>query len=387
MVTMRHNRTNDRERPRGRGLEKNGNSVGRWNRNSSSSDSSKQFILIASCVVLAILCVLLIFQTCKGGRNGKELEPEEQCKEKLVSVQFLIFNDVSQYAIEHPSQYNFEYQTNNNITATATDILNLIVLNANRVYGDETWAVGNTPATSEKRNFVNNNYTCYEALWALVEQWNLQWSMLYNHSTGKYIINIYDQSNSSKGNGADLGNGSKSDPGSGIGYNNGDGKNPAQVSGDHPGSMIISITGLIILLAAYITARVKSKHGELVITANTFDKILILLSPVLFFIAWCFNFDNELSETQIVLLSLSGLMLQGSIIFSIIANKGNWLNITLSILAKLFIFVLTVFILFLTLTILIIDLFLTISSHSSREGTYIVKYDHFLDQWVGYRVD
>lgn len=348
---MRYNRTNNRVRPRVGSIEIDRNSVKGRNRNSNCSDSSKRLILIIACIVLAVLCVLLLFQTCKGEKP----KTEEQGKEQLISTQFFIYNNVTQNAVTCPSHYNFEYQTSNSITATATDILNLIVLNANRAYGDGTWSVGDTPATSEKLNFINYNFTCYEALLALVEQWNLQWNLAIDQTTGKYIINIYPK---------------QIDPTGGAG------------SGS-----ILSIVGLVILLAAYITARVKSNGGDLVITANVFDKILILLSPTLFFIAWCIGFDKELSEAQIVLLSLSGIMLQGSIIFSIIANKGNWLNITLSILAKLFIFVVTVFLLFLLLTILLFSILLSIMGHSSHEGTYIVKYDHFLDQWVGYRVD
>lgn len=352
--SSRGNETMDKSRCEGR------------HRKGNSFDGSTRFILIASCIVLAIVSILLLFQTCNGGRK----EIIEQGKEQLVSTQFFIYNNVSRYAAEHPSQCNLKYQTNNSITATANDILNLIVLNANRKYGDGIWWVGSTPSTSEARIFVNNNYTCYQALNALAEQWSLNWNLSVDQTTGNYFINIYPKQMVTP-----------KDPGSG----GGGGFNPTpKISSDGPGSWIISITGLIILLAAYITARVKSKKRELVITANTFDKILILLSPVLFFIAWCIGFDSEFS---IVLLSLSGVMLQGSIIFSFIANKGDWLNITLSIMAKLFIFVLTVFLLFLFLAYLIISFLITISRHSSMEETYIVKYDHFLDQWVGYRVD
>ena len=383
---MRYNRNNNRKSHRGKGVERDTNSVGGRNGNVNHSDDSKRLILIIACIVLAVLCVLLLFQTCEGEKP----KTEEQGKKQLVSAQFIIYKNVTQNAVTCPSHYNFEYQTSNSITATATDILNLIVLNANRSYGDGTWSVGKIPPKSEIRNFVNYNYTCYEALLALVEQWNLQWNLAIDQTTGNFIINIYPKQKVSI-EGASSGGGSGSDSGGGLdvdpGYGNGNDENPVKISNDNPGSMIFSIVGLVILLAAYLTARVKSNGGDLVITANVFDKILILLSPTLFFIAWCIGFDKELSEAQIILLSLSGLMLQGSIIFSVIANKGNWLNITLSILAKLFIFVFTNFLLLLLLVILILSIMRTIMSHSDHEGTYIVKYDHFLDQWVGYRVD
>lgn len=375
-------------RSRGGSIEHGRNSTNGRNSKSNGFDGSKRLILIIACIVLAVLCVLLLFQTCKREKP----KTEEQGKEQLISTQLYIYNNVTQNAVTCPSHYNFEYQTSNSITATATDILNLIVLNANRAYGDGTWSVGDTPATSEKRNFINHNYTCYQALLALVEQWDLQWNLAIDQTTGKYIINIYPKQIDPTGgadsdSGSNSSNGSSSGGGRNIEPRPGRGGNPIQSIGDTPGSMILSIAALVILLAAYITARVKSNGGDLVITANVFDKILILLSPTLFFIAWCIGFDKELSEAQIILLSLSGLMLQGSIVFSIIANKGNWLNIILSILAKLFIFVITVFLLLLMLTILLFSILLSIMGHSSHEGTYIVKYDHFLDQWVGYRVD
>lgn len=372
--------------PRTRGTEEGESRVGSRSRKSNGSDGSKRLILIIACIVLAVLCVLLLFQTCKGGGKKPGQGTGEQGKVQLVYAQFFIYDNVTKNEVSYPSHYNFEYQTSNSINATATDILNLIVLNANRTYGDNTWVIGAAPASSETLNFINYNYTCYQALMALVKQWNLQWSIAFNQSTGNYVINIYPkQAGVSEDPGKPKGSGGDVFPN--TDYDEGKGKTPAELIGDSPSSPIISIVSLVILLAAYITARVKSNGGDLIITANVFDKILILLSPVLFFIAWCIGIDHELTEAQITLLVLSGIMLQGSIVFSIIANKGNWLNIILSILAKLFIFVLTNILLLLFVVILVFSVMRTIMGHSSTEGTYIVKYDHFLDQWVGYRVD
>ena len=376
---MRYNRTNNIESPRGGDAERESNRGRSQNRKGNSSDGSKRLILIASCIVLAVLCVLLLFRTCKVGEDGNIQGTEEQGKEQLRFAQFFVYKNVTQNAINSPSYYNFEYQKSNSITGSATDILNLIVLNANRVYGDGTWVVGNAPATSEILNFTNYNFTCYEALLALVEQWNLRWNLYVNQTTGKYVINIYPKNE----NVPQSINGLPSNPS----VQTPEPFSPTPDSSNSPVFLVFSIIGLVILLASYITAKVKSKKGELVITANVFDKILILLSPILFFIVWFIGFDHELSEFQIVLLSLSGLMLSCSIVFSIIANKGNVFNMVISILAKLFIFVFTNFLLLLLLTILVIYIFLTIASHSSSGETYIVKYDHFLDQWVGYRVD
>lgn len=165
------------------------------------------------------------------------------------------------------------------------------------------------------------------------------------------------------------------------------GQPPTFTHNDGKGKLTITISALVGLLISYIIAKIKSKNGELVITANTVDKLLIIISPVLFFIAWCPGIDHELYAFQITLFTLSGLLLQGSIIFSIVANKGNAMNTSLSIMAKLFIFAMTVFLLLLYITILIAKFMLSVMSHSHHEGTFVVKYDHFLDQWVGYRID
>lgn len=162
---------------------------------------------------------------------------------------------------------------------------------------------------------------------------------------------------------------------------------PTRSSGSNHSMLIVLLIILILLLISYIIARIKLKQGTLVITANLLDKILIILSLVLFFVAWCIGFDHELYGAQIVLLILSGIMLIVSIIFSVLANLGSLWNIILSVMAKLFIFVVTNILLLLLIVVLVFSIMHTLMSHDDHEGTYIVKYDHFLDQWVGYRVD
>ena len=162
---------------------------------------------------------------------------------------------------------------------------------------------------------------------------------------------------------------------------------PTRSSGSNHSMLIVLLIILILLLISYIIARIKLKQGTLVITANLLDKILIILSPVLFFVAWCIGFDHKLSSLQIILLCLSGIMLMMSIVFSILANLGSLWNIILSVMAKLFIFIVTNILLLLLIVVLVFSIMHTLMSHDDHEGTYIVKYDHFLDQWVGYRVD
>lgn len=162
---------------------------------------------------------------------------------------------------------------------------------------------------------------------------------------------------------------------------------PTRSSNSNRSMLIVLLIILVLLLICYIIARVKLKQGALVITANMLDKILIILSPILFFIAWCIGFDHKLSSLQIILLCLSGIMLMVSIVFSILANMGSLWNIILSVMAKLFIFVFTNILLILLIVVLVFSIMRTLMSHDDHEGTYIVKYNHFLDQWVGYRVD
>ena len=114
---MRYNRTSRRVPPRTRGTEGGESRVGCRSRKSNGSDGSKRLILIIACIVLAVLCVLLLFQTCKREKP----KTEEQGKKQLISTQFYIYNNVTQNAVTCPSHYNFEYQTSNSITATATD--------------------------------------------------------------------------------------------------------------------------------------------------------------------------------------------------------------------------------------------------------------------------
>lgn len=156
---------------------------------------------------------------------------------------------------------------------------------------------------------------------------------------------------------------------------------------DNQYMLIVEIAIFALLLVCYIIARVKLKQGTLVITANVFDKILIILSPILFFIVWCIGFSNELSPLQILLLGLSGVMLIVSILFSVFANLGNVWNILISVMAKLFIFVFTNILLFLLMVVWVFSILRTMMSRDNHEDTYIMRYDYFLDRWVGYRVD
>ena len=148
-------------------------------------------------------------------------------------------------------------------------------------------------------------------------------------------------------------------------------------------SIFVSVSLFVAMLICYFVAKSKSKSGDLVVTVNTFDKVCIIVSPILYFVAWCIGFSNSLS---IVLLSVSGVALLYSLFLSITHNK-TVAYIILSIVAKLFIFVLINLLLLLLLIIIIFSFFNSISRSSERrEEKWYMEYDEFLDKIVCYRV-
>lgn len=148
-------------------------------------------------------------------------------------------------------------------------------------------------------------------------------------------------------------------------------------------SIYLSATLFVVMLICYIVAKNKSKNGDLIVTVNTFDKVCLILSPILFFVAWCIGFKNTLS---IVLLCISGMALLYSLFLSITNNK-TIMYIILSIVAKLFVFVLINLLLILLLIIILFSIFHAFSQASERrEEKWYVEYDEFLDKIICYRV-
>lgn len=180
--------------------------------------------------------------------------------------------------------------------------------------------------------------------------------------------------------------GSKATPSSGG--NPTGGSHHIVISNDTKLSIAIGV--FVSLLVCYIVAKVRSKRGISVLTANVYDKWLILLSPVLFFVAWCIGFDHKLVQAQYILLALSALALLASFVYSFTAkgNAGNAFSIIVSILAKLFIFVLTFMLLLLLIALFLFTIFRTITGQDNHNsGTFIMEYDEYLNRWVGYRID
>lgn len=151
---------------------------------------------------------------------------------------------------------------------------------------------------------------------------------------------------------------------------------------------ILWVVVMVIALVCYIIALVKSKRGEMVFTANGWDMALLFACPVLLLAGGLMQENPSLDTTRIVLWTLGGLCFAGTAIFSIVYNKGSLWKILCSIMAKVCVIWLTMFILMLLLVILLVSLILFfVRDRNDDDGDYILlKYDHFLRAYVGYRV-
>ena len=151
-------------------------------------------------------------------------------------------------------------------------------------------------------------------------------------------------------------------------------------------NFIIAGIVFLVLLVCYIVAKVRSKRDLMVLTANGWDMAMLLACPVAIFVAWCWGFDHPLNTVQTVCVVIAGLCFTGTVIMSIVHNTDSVVDIILSILAKAFIVYLTLVAIGLLITVLIISFFLTIMrNHNDDDDIIILKYDHFLQSYVGYR--
>lgn len=152
-------------------------------------------------------------------------------------------------------------------------------------------------------------------------------------------------------------------------------------------TLIIMGIAFVILLVFYIIAKVKSKKGTLVLTANGWDMTMLLACPVAIFVAWCWGFDHPLNTVQIVCLVIAGLCLVGTVIMSIVHNKGSFMDILISVMAKLFIIWLTLLAIFLLIVALVVSVMISLMrSHDGDDEYILLKYDHALRAYVGYKV-
>ena len=151
--------------------------------------------------------------------------------------------------------------------------------------------------------------------------------------------------------------------------------------------LIIMGVAFVTLLIFYIIAKVKSKRGKMVLTANGWDMAMLLICPAALFIAWCWGFDQPLNTAQIVCLVIAGLCFVGTMIMSIVHNSDRFMDVAISILAKLFIVWLTfVVILILVVTLMVCLVISVMGRHGDDDEYILMKYDHALQAYVGYRV-
>lgn len=150
--------------------------------------------------------------------------------------------------------------------------------------------------------------------------------------------------------------------------------------------LIIFCVGLAITLTCYIIALVKSKRGEMVFTANNWDMALLLTCPVLLLVGWMMQENSSLDTVRYVLWAIAGACFVGTAIFSIVSNLGSIWKILCSILAKVFVVWLTMFLLMLMIAAAIVYAILFMVRDHDEEEVIVLKYDRFLKAYVGYRI-
>ena len=94
-------------------------------------------------------------------------------------------------------------------------------------------------------------------------------------------------------------------------------------------------------LICYIIALVRTRQGKMITIVNWYDFTLLIAPFILWIIAAIYYNKNPVSNTPaIVLFVAGGICFVSSMIWSIIANKGNVFNMIVSVFAKLFVVIL-----------------------------------------------
>lgn len=150
--------------------------------------------------------------------------------------------------------------------------------------------------------------------------------------------------------------------------------------------LIIFCVGLAITLTCYIIALVKSKRGEMVFTANNWDMALLLTCPVLLLVGWMMQENSSLDTVRYILWAIAGACFVGTAIFSIVSNLGSIWKILCSILAKVFVVWLTMFLLMLMIAVAIVYAILSAANKDKEDEVIVLKYDRFLKAYVGYKI-
>ena len=157
--------------------------------------------------------------------------------------------------------------------------------------------------------------------------------------------------------------------------------------------LIIFGAFLLVCLACYIIARVRAGRGQMVLTGNKWDLAFLIgcsVFSLIFLIAS--DFVTTFSTVQYIIGGLAAECLIGTIIFSIVLNKGSVGNMLLSVGAKLFMIWFAIIIVILLVLAFLINLIVRmISGPKEEEGdkgsNYILrKYDSFWKKFVGHKV-
>ena len=117
------------------------------------------------------------------------------------------------------------------------------------------------------------------------------------------------------------------------------------------------------LLLNYIIALVKSHKGTIVAISNWFDLFLLLVPILGFFALMFFTQENNQEHNNKVFLYygiISGIAMLGTLIFSIISNRDNFINIFISFFSKLFVMLISIIMIFVIFG----------GSNSKKDGRY-----------------
>ena len=98
-----------------------------------------------------------------------------------------------------------------------------------------------------------------------------------------------------------------------------------------------------------------------------------------------FYFIAKSRSKKGVFVVVAGLCFAGTCIMSIVHNRDSFGDAVLSILGKMFIILFTFWTIAIVAALLILYLLLSLVAHSPRDEYIVLKYDRYLDAFVGYR--
>jgi hypothetical protein len=100
----------------------------------------------------------------------------------------------------------------------------------------------------------------------------------------------------------------------------------------------IFLGALVFCLICYIIAMVRTRRGKMITIVNWYD-FALLVSPFILWLIAVASYDKNADSNalSVVLFIVGGLCFIGSMVWSIIANRGNVFNMIVSVFAKLFV--------------------------------------------------